>query len=505
MMDKFSKALWNNPSNVSAGLEEAHINFDDPKTFACSLMTFERDDGQDRNRIYASRDELIDPKKPDDINYDIADEFFNELVGDDDSEANEEDDVYNAIERRSREEIVWDYTIRNHTNVYTVAAPYLKYDTLCFEDMEFNWRAIEKAHFYESLDEMTQHIIEDVAALKNLIPNALSETIKNQYDNAHEAIFDISSDGYLYATVYSNDYKVYYHYSLEDIIKCLETGEIEFVSQDDYILPLRRITGRRWHFHFTTEKPSIPHKLGIDIESETGIEYNDPQERRKIVLEGKGFRNAALGLATAAGLFGSYNNITTKPDLTPIEIVAKQNKDEKRPLILTRNKPNIPHSDLVSVEAFPERHLIKYKNRAGQVVNSRGFGTLASRANNPGNLVVNDLASARKIGAIGYSTGNYNNKYAVFATPEAGEYALIAWWEKNSDKSTVRDMLGRFAPRSQNDLKKYENFLEGRGVPMDLLVAQLTDEEFDALIEGIKTWEGYYAKPAKDISKYNTQ
>lgn len=516
MMDKFSKALWYNPSNVSAGLEESQYNLDDPKVFECSLMEFVRIDGQDYNRMFASREELTDYDKPTDTSYEVADEFFRVLIEDIKTQQPEitnnyvypwddyEEDEWNRIiDQRFHDELVMEYEIDNHTRVYTLAAPYLKYDTYNLDDLAYNYSLLENVPYYKEFNSMLEHFLEDYGKLQTIIPNALKEaSTKDNYKTSTEAIFAMCADGIMYTTVYSKNLLNKGMYKLEDVIECMKTGEVVFQTPPDAIIPHHEIIDKKWYLRFTVDNPSIERKDLADIECETGLDMTDRAEQRKIILEGEGFRKAALGLATAAGLLGGYNNLTTPPYTTPTGIEIKQ--QEKRPLILVRKKPNIPQTNIVSAEAFPTRYLVKFKDANGRVVNSRGFGKLASRNNNPGNLVVNNLESAKRIGAIGFSKNETGNRYAIFATPEAGEYALIAWWEKNSDKATVREMLGRFAPREENKLEEYANFLAGKGVPMDLLVAELTNDEFNKLIEGIKVYEGYYRYPAKDLDKYNT-
>jgi hypothetical protein len=518
-MNTFSKALWHNPCNVSAGLEEADTDTLNPQDYKCTMISFVHVFENDSPRMYVTRKDIIDYNKSSDESTNITERFFT-ILADHMLNANpdirsryeypygleslSDDEIEQEIIERVKEDIkVW-YDVDNHRNVYTIAAPYLKMDSLNLQDTKYNWEILEKVHYYKTPEELFENLLTDIAALQEFIPNAFSESVKDAYTNVGDAILDIVSDGYMFVRVWRKDYSAYDLYLLDDVLKCIETGEIEFVQQNSYILAQRSMIGnRKWHFHFTTPTPSIHFKNMIDVESETGIDPYDKEERRSVILEGEGFRNTALGIAAAAGLFGGYNNLTTKPTsiYTPAGIEYIQ-KEPQRKMILSRKKPSIPETDIVGAKTNTKAHLVKFINSDGKVVDARGLGNLSSRINNPGNLVVNNMASAQKIGAIGIWKGSYGNYYAIFPSVEAGEHALISWWEKDSDKYTVREMLERFAPRGQNNLDAYAKFIESNGVPMDVLVAQLTDGEFETLIECIKTYEGFYNKPAQTIHKY---
>lgn len=519
MMNTFSKALWNNPCNVSAGLEETNGSNFVPEDYKCTMISFVHDFEELDPRMYVTKRQIIDYNKPSDESTKITERFFftlaDSLLNSDKNlrsrygykyglEGLSQEEIKLEIIERAKEDLkVW-YSVDNHRDVYTIAAPYLKMDSLNPKHTKYNWDVLEKAHYYKTPEEMFENLLTDIGNLQEIIPNAFSESVKDTYNNVGEAILDIVSDGYVFTRVWKKDYSGYDLYLLDDVLECIKTGEIEFVQQKSYIVPQRHmITNKKWHFHFTTPTPSIHFKNMIDVESETGIDPYDKEERQSVILEGEGFRKTALGIAAAAGLFGGYNNLTTKPTniYNPAETEYLQ-KTPQREMILTRKKPIIPKTDITSAKTNTRAHLVKFLNNQGKVVDARGLGNLSSRINNPGNLVVNNMDSAKKIGAIGIWKGSYGNYYAIFPSVEAGEYALISWWEKDSDKYTVKEMLERFAPRSQNDLDAYINFLKSNGVPVDVLVAQLTDDEFQTLIESIKTYEGFYNKPAQTIQKY---
>lgn len=80
-------------------------------------------------------------------------------------------------------------------------------------------------------------------------------------------------------------------------------------------------------------------------------------------------------------------------------------------------------------------------------------GSLAQRNNNPGNL--------RYVGQTGATQGQ--GGFAAFATPEAGQQALID--QVNLDASrglTLAQFLAKFAPPSENDTTNYIQFVSSQ-------------------------------------------
>lgn len=133
--------------------------------------------------------------------------------------------------------------------------------------------------------------------------------------------------------------------------------------------------------------------------------------------------------------------------------------------------------------------VLEYHMANGDIIIKSG-GSLSWRCNNPGNLVVNNLESAKKIGAIGI--WKCENNYAIFATPEDGEKALKDWWTKGSHlDETVYDHIERFAPSSENNVKAYRRILKQFNVPLDKRVKDLNRKELENLYQAIKRQEAF--------------
>lgn len=178
-----------------------------------------------------------------------------------------------------------------------------------------------------------------------------------------------------------------------------------------------------------------------------------------------------LGLAAAltAGGLSMYNQANpSKPQLEP------------RPIIQT--------SHIKKAIAYPLKHRIDYYKSDG-TIDKLGKGSLNLRSNNPGNLVANNLDSAKKYGGIAINHNNGNN-YIVFPTYEAGYNALWNWWVKCDKNQTIRDAMKTFAPEHENDLDAYLRHLNG-SLNIDRKVHSLSPEELTQLLDIIIHYEGH--------------
>ena len=213
-------------------------------------------------------------------------------------------------------------------------------------------------------------------------------------------------------------------YNLDDIVAAEERGEIEFVKGNDH---LDHSCGADWCLQFTNGQTIQPVSYQDIMKSiDPGV---DPEN---IICEGK-FRNAALALATLAGLSGG-NYALAADKCTPPQYIEEPTPDAKYNNMkgITKAKSNW------------RRHRIDYMDDNDDILYSMGKGNLSSRAHNPGNLVVNDMDSAKKIGAIGYYQADKGNKYAVFPDDATGHTALENWWfTGNNANMTVNQLLSK--------------------------------------------------------------
>lgn len=105
-------------------------------------------------------------------------------------------------------------------------------------------------------------------------------------------------------------------------------------------------------------------------------------------------------------------------------------------------------------------------------------GTIAWRANNPGNLRGAPTAIGKAQGGSGY--------FAVFETMDDGRAAQRALYLKTYGKQTVRAAVTALTPPSENDTALYLRKLEKAGVNLDAGVAG----QIDALMAAIEVNEG---------------
>ena len=304
-------------------------------------------------------------------------------------------------------------------------------------------------------------------------------------------------------------------YNLDDVMGAVDRGEIEFLNKNEHF---DHSNGEDWCLQFTngiTITPLNYHEVLQMIEP-----GEDPED---IMCEAKGkFRNAALALAALAGLGGSYDALHHSPTTdtniadvlnTGMRKMANDTVDLSKcvpPKYIEEPTPEAKYNNskgIVSADPHWRNHRIDYKDKNGDIVYSLGKGHLSSRAHNPGNLVVNDDESAKKIGALGYyQAGLGSNKFAIFPDDKTGETALENWWfTGNNSTMTVNQLLPKFAPAHENDLDSYFRTMRRYCVPTDKPINQFTDSEKANLINAVKTHEGFHVDKATEYDKYSTK
>ena len=105
-------------------------------------------------------------------------------------------------------------------------------------------------------------------------------------------------------------------------------------------------------------------------------------------------------------------------------------------------------------------------------------GSLAWRANNPGNL----RDDASKIGTVHGAVGTF----AVFATMEAGRAAQKSLYLNKYGDMTVKAAIEKLTPRSENDTDTYLQRLADAGVKLDKDVKS----QIDTLMSAVEANEG---------------
>lgn len=105
-------------------------------------------------------------------------------------------------------------------------------------------------------------------------------------------------------------------------------------------------------------------------------------------------------------------------------------------------------------------------------------GSLAWRANNPGNL----RDAPTKIGTVPGAVG----KFAVFTTLEDGRSAQRDLYVSKYGDMKVRDAINKLTPPSENDTEGYLAQLKAAGVDCDKDVKS----QIDTLMKGVEANEG---------------
>lgn len=105
-------------------------------------------------------------------------------------------------------------------------------------------------------------------------------------------------------------------------------------------------------------------------------------------------------------------------------------------------------------------------------------GSLAWRANNPGNL----RSASTKIGTVSGAVGNF----AVFASLEDGRSAQRELYFSKYGDMKVRDAINKLTPTSENDTEGYLAQLKGAGVDLDKDVKS----QINTLMKAVEANEG---------------
>lgn len=156
-------------------------------------------------------------------------------------------------------------------------------------------------------------------------------------------------------------------------------------------------------------------------------------------------------------------------------------------------------NDLVSTKDIPNDTCIynvnKVDNLQSQIkyvhkADGKGFvrkgGTIAWRFLNPGCL----RDSPYKCAILSTEP---NGDFAVFDSQEKGRFA-IRFLLENAEKyrnNTPRQAIPKYAPKKENNTQKYIRDLSRQGVDVDKKLTDLTESEWEKLLDAISTIEGW--------------
>jgi hypothetical protein len=126
-----------------------------------------------------------------------------------------------------------------------------------------------------------------------------------------------------------------------------------------------------------------------------------------------------------------------------------------------------------------------YKTSSGKKI-IKINGSKSWRNNNPGNLRSNGNSKAYE-GVVGSSGG-----FLIFSDVELGRKALVACVSEKYGNVSLKVMIYQYAPPSENITKNYLSFLQKRTkVYSNKKISTFSETEFEALIKGIETMEGW--------------
>lgn len=137
--------------------------------------------------------------------------------------------------------------------------------------------------------------------------------------------------------------------------------------------------------------------------------------------------------------------------------------------------------------AFPGKEDVLYVHPDGSRSLHQG-GTRSWRNNNPGNVWYGDFAKG--YGAIGRDKENF----AIFPDEAAGERAMRALLKtgKNFREASINAAIEKYAPKDSNNTAAYQKFiLRDVGVSDTTLTRNLTPEQFEKFVAGIRRFEGW--------------
>lgn len=129
-------------------------------------------------------------------------------------------------------------------------------------------------------------------------------------------------------------------------------------------------------------------------------------------------------------------------------------------------------------------------------------GSFAWRTNNPGNLTKPGGYVMKS--AIGYAqrTSNPKSLFVIFPDRAAGQLAHQQLLKAAYGDSTIKGMVTKYAPPSENNTAGYIDFVTKKAnVSSDDVVGSLSDEKFSAVSAAMEQQEGYVPGVIKYLGK----
>lgn len=146
-------------------------------------------------------------------------------------------------------------------------------------------------------------------------------------------------------------------------------------------------------------------------------------------------------------------------------------------------------SNFVSAAYHPDLLTVEFTNEDGDHY-LRSGGTIAWRFNNPGNL----RPGPKYTRHIGRGTTK-SGEFLIFPTVEAGRAEKKGLLLRKYQDDTLKQMMEQYAPRSENDTDAYLAYLSKKsGIDKGAVIGKLSQNDLDALMDAMESYEGYHAK-----------
>lgn len=153
-----------------------------------------------------------------------------------------------------------------------------------------------------------------------------------------------------------------------------------------------------------------------------------------------------------------------------------------------RHTPQTEQFSKVLENYGPVRQFI----RNDGAIETRKGGSRAWRNNNPGNLRYTDFS--KRNGAIGIDSGGF----AIFPSREIGEAAQINLLKSNYNKLTLKQMIYKYAPPSENNTEQYlAQVVMRTGIGPQEIVGTLDANRFKSLVSEVQKHEGWIEGTSK--------
>jgi len=139
---------------------------------------------------------------------------------------------------------------------------------------------------------------------------------------------------------------------------------------------------------------------------------------------------------------------------------------------------------------------VVYTDKDGNKIRKEG-GTVAWRANNPGNIRPPKKFSSAELGAIGVLDTVGNGLFLVFPDFETGKEAIFKLLRRDDYKnSSINEAIAAYAPKFENNTALYQKTVLnaiGGNVNGNTKVGNLSDAQLRAMVNAIMTHEGNVA------------